>query len=151
MERVSFFEKIIIIAGLIVFLLTIPFILFYFLLRWIFNKIKLRILVYKNRGKMYFIYSDYNEFEFSNYIKEDTDYSLINCIKVINGSVEGVLEGFLIRGCRTKSYPRLVKIGRKELIHKEHYGSFKNFARRKKDPESFFLLLKKSIKRLEKE
>ncbi len=111
------------------------------------DKIKLRILIRKNEGKTFFIYSDYNNLDLS---QLKLDFNELHCIKVRDNRVNGVLEQYLIRGLYSKSYPRLVKIHQGTLIHKEHYNSFKKLVKRNNDLDSFLELLTKSFNNLNK-
>ena len=136
---------------LIIIVLLIPVLLFgllfmkYESLR---DKSRLKKLIKSNDQKIFFVYADYNEFDFDEYFRNN--HSEISLIKITNRRVEGLLFNYLIKNCKTKCYPRLVKIRGRELIHKEHYNSFKNLVKRNKNYEEFYNLLDASIKNLKR-
>ncbi len=111
------------------------------------EKKRLKKLIESNNGKLYFIYADYNNYDFSNYFKDN--FKHINCIKVESKWYTNDLIGYLTKDCVSESFPRLVRIEGDSLVSKVHYRSFKSLYKKKNDIESFFSLLEKSIKNLE--
>ena len=136
---------------LIIIVLLIPVLLFgllfmkYESLR---DKSRLKKLIKRNDQKIFFAYADYNEVNFDEYFRNN--YSEISLIKITNRRVDGLLFNYLIKDCKAKCYPRLIKINKNELIHKEHYNSFKNLVRRNKSYAEFHKLLDASIKNLKR-
>jgi len=134
----------------LIIILIIPVIIFlpvFLFIEKVKKNIELKLQLRKNNGQIFFIYADYNEIDLSQflqYIDED-----IKCIKVVRNQIDGVLENYLIKKNQTKAYPRLTKIDQDNLIHKIHYGSFKNLVKKNNDIEGFYMLLGKSIKSLQ--
>lgn len=120
-----------------------------FLISNIKDKKRLKKLIQSNNGKLYFIYADYNNYDFSSYFKNHKKH--IKCIKVDGEFYNNYLIGYLTKDCSNKNFPRLVKIEGDSLVTKIHYNSFKNLYKRKNDIDSFFSLLEKSINKLENE
>jgi hypothetical protein len=112
------------------------------------NKSKLKSLLKANNNKIYFLYSDYNNFEFQNYLKKE--HSEIECLNINNISYDDLLLNFLVKGSGNQAFPRIVKIYNTEVITKVHFGSFKHFYKRKNDINTFFDLIEKSIINLNK-
>ena len=110
----------------------------------IFTWIKGNFLLKKNIGKIYFLYHDYNAFDFAPYFSTDE----VTLIKVNDGWDSGVLENRLKPKRSTHRFPRIVKIGDNGLIVKEHFNSFKHYVKREKDPDAFISLAQRSIKNL---
>lgn len=106
----------------------------------------LKSLLKINKGQIYFLYADYNQYNFSKVISKK--HKDVICIKI---DTPNLLTKYLIKDCADKSYPRLVKIKNDKLIHKEHFNLFKTFYKKRNDIDTFLNLIDKSIKNLTKE
>lgn len=135
-----------------VIIIGIPFLLFFLVKNTIENtnsRKKLKQLIRENNGAVYFIYADYNNYDFSKCIKER--FNTINCLNANEFRSDDLLACYLLRGSYSKNYPRLVKIQGEALISKQHYNSFKHFYKRNDDIESFWLLINQSIQNLKRD
>lgn len=101
-----------------------------------------------NDGNIFFLYREYHEYNFLSYFEKN--HSEIYCIQVKNYNPENVLLDYLTEKCKSKSYPKLVKIDGENILRKQHYNSFKHYIRRNNNPVPFFELIESSIKNLEK-
>jgi len=111
------------------------------------RKKELRKKLYINKGKIYFLYKDYNQFNFDDFFKEK-DIS-IKSVKVEGNLYNDVLLYHFSKSFTTKGFPMLIKIEENEIKIKRHFNSFKHYVKRNKDSQSFYTLLKRSIKNLE--
>lgn len=112
------------------------------------DKRKLKKLIQLNNGQVYFVYADYNDYDFLSGFKEK--YKDIICIKVNRRFENDLLVNYLTKDCVSKCYPSLIKIENDTLVVKEHYNSFKKLYKRESDIEAFFALIEKSINNLRK-
>ncbi|WP_179021379.1 hypothetical protein [Winogradskyella forsetii] len=149
----DFFSAIIIIPfAIILMVIIIPFAIAIIIISQVDRlkeKRQLQDLIEANNGKIYFLYSDYNNYDFTSYFKQK--FRDIECVKIKAKWNNNPLINHLTRDCGTHSYPRIVRITNNELLVKEHFSSFKNLYKRKNDINSFFELIKRSIKNIKNE
>lgn len=109
------------------------------------DKRNLNRLIESNNGKIFFVYADYNNYNFLDSFKN------IECVKVNHGRDNGLFSNYLTKNCISKCYPCLIKIDNSCLISKNHYNSFKRLYKKENDIDSFLNLIDKSIANLKKE
>lgn len=153
-EPLSVFDGLLIIIVIPIILFLIVFIGIPLLLFWIVkseldriksNK-KLKELIKINNGKLYFIYAEYNNYDFLEYF--ENNYKEVECIKINSQRAQNALIEYLIKSSSNKSYPRLAKIQDDNVISKEHYNSFKYYYKRNNNIKGFLSLLNQSINNL---
>jgi hypothetical protein len=147
------FNTIIIIPiGIVILVLTIPFVLIIIIITQI-NKIKetrkIKDLLKSNNGKIYFLYSDYNNYDFTNFFEQE--FRDIKCVKVNAKWNNDLLINHLTKDYGSHGYPSVVKIMNDKLIVKKHFNSFKHLYKRNNDIKTFYGLLERSIKNLKNE
>jgi len=107
---------------------------------------RLRKSLKQNNGRIFFIYADYNNFNFSETFQ--LSHPHIVCVKTKDQWENDLFIKYLTKGCLSKSYPRLVKIDNKGLTTKAHNNSFKYYYRKNGDIDGFISLVDRSIKNL---
>ncbi|MDC8002914.1 hypothetical protein POV27_02510 [Aureisphaera galaxeae] len=142
------FSHLIALFMVIIIIVLLPIIIVVILLVWACRELWIRVLLIKHNGKIYFVYADYNHIEFSGFTIEN--HKDVIPVKVVNNYAGGLIKDYLIRRCHTKAYPRLIKIKNARLIHRVHFGTYKNMVKRKGDLEGFHELLDRSIAKLRK-
>ena len=110
------------------------------------DRSELKELLKINNGRIYFIHAYYNRYNLSEVISEA--YEGISCIKIEKGYTQDLLTRYLVKDCRNRRYPRLVKIENKSLIHKAHYNTFKHLYKRNNNIDAFVELIGRSIHNL---
>ena len=153
-EPLSIFGGLLIIIAIPIILFLIVFVgiplLLFLIVIWkidaIKSNIELKKLIKINNGKLYFIYAEYNDYDFVTYF--ESNHKDVKCVKVNSQRIQSSLIQYLVKGSLNKSYPRLAKIQDNNVVSKEHYNSFKNLYKRRNDIENFFDLIEKSIKNL---
>jgi len=151
LEKVVVFCVFVCLVVLIILLIPIllPLILLNTLINRFIRRGNLKKAVKLNNGKIYFIYADYNNFDFSEIFQKR--YGHIICVKTERRWERNPLVKHLIKDCFSKSYPRLVKLDQGHLIEKEHYNSFKYYYKKNNNIEAFLSLVEKSIHNLERD
>jgi len=134
--------------GILAFIILAPFIILMDQLERLSVKKDLRKRIEEHHGVIFFLYSDYNNFDFGDYFKANHDN--IKVVKVKTYENDPFIK-YLNNNCLAQCYPKLVKVHNETLIEKRHYNSFKNFYKRKEDINSFFALIEQSINNLEGE
>jgi len=132
---------------LVLVVLVLPFLVVGSMIQERRDAIELREWLKRSNGSIFFIYADYNNFDFSWIFQEK--HPQVFCVKTNHRWENDLYIKHLTKGCLGKSFPRLVKIEDKNLISKEHYNSFKHYYRRKDDIDSFLGLIEASIQNLE--
>jgi len=112
------------------------------------DKKELKRQLQLNDKKIFFFYSEYNNYDFSNYFKEYMEE--ITCVKVDEVWRNSIFVNHLIQDGLNKRFPLLVKIEDGILIKKKHFGSFKHLFKRNHDIDSFLDLINRSIKNLKR-
>ncbi|MGH1383792.1 hypothetical protein [Kordia sp.] len=111
------------------------------------KKIKVRLKEYD--GKIIFLYGEYHTFDFVSYFQQH--HPEITCFEVPNHPPTDPFITYLNARNPPKSLPQLAKIIDEYPLRKVHYNSFKHYVRRKKDTDSFYELIERSIKNLKEE
>lgn len=135
--------------GLTILIVAIPILALGILIDTQVHRLKLSKLKKENNGRIYFLYADYNKFDFNPYFKNHQDN--IVCVSMSRIANNDLFMDYLSRQHpRNKCFPRLVKIDGKNVITKEHYNSFKSLVKRNNDSNAFFDLIERSIQNLKK-
>lgn len=106
----------------------------------------LKTAIKQHEKQIYFLYADYNDFDFSTYFEEN--HSNVELINANNQYQQSMLSKHLISQSGKNKYPRLIQIKNGQLVIKQHFSTFKHFIKREKDNATFFSILGKSINNL---
>ena len=139
----------ILIISIIVLPIVLLIIIFTFI-ESIIDKIKLKKYIKLNNDKMFFLFAEYNNFDFSDYFtKRHKDITCLNVDEndVINSNIFNYTNQYT----SGKSYPRIVKIKDDQLLIKNQYGNFKGLAKNIDNKDDFFKILESSIKNIRNE
>lgn len=148
---ILFLIALIIIIPIALLLITIglaitPFLLSSSIVQKLKENRALKAAIKQHEKQIYFLYTDYNDFDFSPYFEEN--HSTIELINANNQYQKSLLSKHLIAQPGKNKYPRLIQIKNGQLIVKQHFSAFKHFVKREKDEVAFFNILDRSIANL---
>ena len=145
----AFLAIVLVILLLPILILAVPVIAIVLIFDWIIDKLKLIRKLKENNSKIFFLYSDYNNYDFSSFFENNT--LGVVCFKINRRIQNDVFVDHLLSGCTKKCFPQLVMVKEGKLKKKLHYDSFKFYVKKQNDFNGFLEILEKSIQNLQYE